>query len=64
CWNLEASDRNYTLHSEEPAIIATNTGRFMGGTYSPGQYAGKQVDLRAMPWRLFVGTPTAGPTGE
>ncbi len=62
--HLRALPPNTCLVDQQDAIIATNTGRFMGGTYSPGQYAGKQIDLDAMPWRLFVGTPAAGPTGE
>ncbi|MDR6416362.1 GntR family transcriptional regulator [Pseudarthrobacter sulfonivorans] len=62
--HLRALPPNTCLVDQQDAIIATNTGRFMGGTYSAGQYAGKQIDLHAMPWRLFVGTPTAGPTGE
>lgn len=62
--HLRALPPNTCLVDQQDAIIATNTGRFMGGTYSPGHYAGKQLDLHAMPWRLFVGTPAAGPTGE
>ena len=62
--HLRALPPNTCLVDQQDAIIATNTGRFMGGTYSPGQYAGKQSDLHAMPWRLFVGTPIAGPAGE
>jgi DNA-binding FadR family transcriptional regulator len=58
--NLRALPPNTCLVDRQDAIIATNTGRFMGGTYSPGQYTGKQIDLHAMPWRLFVGTPAAG----
>jgi len=57
--HLRALPPNTCLVDQRDAIIATNTGRFMGGTYSPRQYAGKQIDLRAIPWRLFVGTPTA-----
>jgi hypothetical protein len=62
--HIRALPSNTCLVDQQDAIIATNTGRFMGGTYSPGQYAGKQIDLHAMPWRLFVGTPAAGPAGE
>ncbi|MET3721831.1 MULTISPECIES: GntR family transcriptional regulator [unclassified Arthrobacter] len=62
--HLRALPPKTCLVDQQDAIIATNTGRFMGGTYSPGQYAGKQIDLHAMPWRLFVGTPAAGPSGE
>ncbi|UZX02827.1 GntR family transcriptional regulator [Arthrobacter sp. CDRTa11] len=58
--HLRALPPNTCLVDQQDAIIATNTGRFMGGTYSAGQYAGKQIDLDAMPWRLFIGTPTAG----
>lgn len=57
--HLRALPPNTCLVDQQDAIIATNTGRFMGGTYAPGQYAGQQTDLHAMPWRLFVGTPTA-----
>ena len=58
--HLRALPPNTCLVDQQDAIIATNTGRFMGGTYSPGQYSGKQIDLLAMPWRLFIGTPSAG----
>ncbi|WP_248763879.1 GntR family transcriptional regulator [Pseudarthrobacter sp. SSS035] len=62
--HLRALPPNTCLVDQNDVIIATNTGRFMGGIYSPAQYAGKQLDLHAMPWRLFVGIPTAGTTGE
>lgn len=61
--HLRALAPNTCLVDRHDGIIATNTGRFMGGTYSPGQHAGKQIELHAMPWRLFVGTPAAGPAG-
>lgn len=57
--HLRALPPNTCLVDQQDAIIATNTGRFMGGTYSPGQYSGKQIDLLAMPWRLFIGAPSA-----
>jgi DNA-binding FadR family transcriptional regulator len=62
--HLLALPPNTCLVDQQDAIIATNTGRFMGGTYSPGQHDGKQIDLHAMPWRLFVGEHAAGPAGE
>lgn len=58
--HLRALPPNTCLVDQQDAIIATNTGRFMGGTYSPGQYSGKQIDLLAMPWRLFIDAPSAG----
>lgn len=61
--HLRALPPNTCLVDRHDAIIATNTGRFVGGTHSP-EYDGKQIDLHAMPWRLFVGTPPAGPAGE
>ncbi|WP_427019172.1 GntR family transcriptional regulator (plasmid) [Pseudarthrobacter sp. P1] len=57
--NLRALPPNTCLVDQNDVIIATNTGRFMGGIYSPGRYAGKQIDLHAVPWRLFVGTPAS-----
>lgn len=57
--HLRALPPNTCLVDQQDAIIATNTGRFVGGTYSPGQYSGKQIDLLDMPWRLFIGTPSA-----
>jgi hypothetical protein len=62
--HLRALAPNTCLVDQHDGIIATNTGRFMGGTYSPGQHAGKQIELHAMPWRLFVGTAAAGSAGE
>ena len=58
--HLRALPPNTCLVDQNDVVIATNTGRFMGGIYSPAKYAGKQIALQAMPWKLFVGTPTAG----
>lgn len=56
---LRALPPNTCLVDQQDAIIATNTGRFMGGTYPPGHFAGKQIDLHAMSWRLLMDTPNS-----
>lgn len=47
---------NTFMADQTGAIIATNTGRFVGGTVPETDHRWQEVDLPELPWRLFIGT--------